>query len=72
MLRSSPGFTAVAILSLAPGIGANTAIFMLMNGPMLKSPPVHNPKELVSFGSDFQSGESVRSGSTRATGALHS
>jgi predicted permease len=46
MLKRSPGFTAVAVLSLALGIGANTAIFSLINGILLKSLPIRNPHEL--------------------------
>ena len=46
MLVRSPGFTAVAVLSLALGIGANTAIFSLINGILYKSLPVRNPHEL--------------------------
>ena len=45
-LRSSPGFTAVAVLSLGLGIGANTAIFSLINVFLLKSLPVERPEEL--------------------------
>jgi putative ABC transport system permease protein len=46
-LRASPGFAAVAILSLALGIGANTAIFSLIDAVMLKSLPVSHPEELL-------------------------
>ena len=45
-LLKSPGFTAVAVLSLALGIGANTAIFSMINGILYKSLPVRNPHEL--------------------------
>jgi predicted permease len=47
--RRAPGFTAVAIVSLALGIGANTAIFSLINTLMLRELPVRNPGELVQF-----------------------
>jgi predicted permease len=47
MLHNSPGFTAVAILTLALGIGANTAIFTMANGLMLHTLPVRDPGQLV-------------------------
>jgi predicted permease len=45
-LARSPGFAAVAILSLSLGIGLNTAIFSLLNAVLLRSLPVRNPQEL--------------------------
>ena len=45
--RLSPGFALVAIVSLALGIGANTAIFQLLDAVRLRSLPIHNPQELA-------------------------
>jgi len=55
-LRQSPGFTLVAVASLALGIGANTAIFQLVDAIRLKMLPVEKPQELVSI--DFEKNSS--------------
>jgi predicted permease len=47
MLRRSPGFTAAVLITIALGIGANTAIFSLANGLLLKELPVKDPGQLV-------------------------
>src|SRR5207342_3692487 len=70
-LRLNPGFAAVAVLSLALGIGANTAIFQLVNAVRLRALPVPRPEELAYI--DFGKG-SMRSGwfSTRSARLTYS
>jgi predicted permease len=59
MLLKHKGFTAVAVLSLALGIGANTAIFSLMDAVMLRALPVTDPERLVLFGNAESAGVTI-------------
>src|SRR5882672_7032410 len=69
-LLRRPAFTIVALVILALGIGANTAIFTLINAVLLKPLPVRSPEELVLFDDSRGEGTSISDGDPIA-GQVH-
>jgi len=60
MLRKNPGFTAAAVLTLALGIGANTAIFSVLHAVLIRPLPYPNPGELATVWTQYQNGGQTR------------
>src|SRR6476660_5724909 len=69
-LLKRPAFTVVALVILALGIGANTAIFTLLNAVVLKPLPVNKPDELVFFNGDASEGTSTMAEGDVPTGPI--
>jgi predicted permease len=68
-LRKNPAFTAVAVLTLALSIGANTALFSVVDAVLMKSMPVKDPARLVLF--EWEAGRAFRTSGRRGSGTPH-
>src|SRR6185436_19183089 len=67
VLRKNLGFTAVAVATLALGIGANTALFSVVDTVLIKTLPVNKPEELVLF--EWPAGRNFRTNGMRGSSA---